>query len=596
MLNLSNVKGLSRFADSNPYEEAAKSANEILNITGYETRTEDVEQLSFEEIVENTNALHQKVMAIQARKVEIDVLIDEYKKIIEQLIPLGNINVDIQDFFNLEFVKFRFGKLPRAGYIKIQTYLSDMDALFIESSSDGEYVWGIYFAPSSRAKMIDSVFSSLYFERIRISDKASGTPGAAIEQINSIIARLIEEKNGIDGEIAQLMSADGSICSTAKYYYSVFEVRKYATHTDESFYIMGWMESGETEELVKRVEKDMYIVAITEEPGIVPQTKPPTLMRNPKIFRPFESFVKMYGLPSYNEIDPTIFLAITYILMFGAMFGDMGHGLVLVLGGLLYGWRRGSDMAKMLITAGISSMFFGYLYGSVFGIESFISHYLIHPMANGGNMNLLLLISVGLGVALIIFVMVLNVINGVKAKDAGRVLFDHNGIAGIVFYISVVCAVMSGFAGVSIMSPAFITLCTKLPIILIFFKEPLTGRLSRKRKHKQGKAGEFVLEKFFEVFEVMLSFVTNTISFVRVGAFALNHAGMMMVVMSFYETLGGAGSVLVFIFGNILVIALEGLIVGIQVLRLEYYELFSRFFTGDGKQFENISQKFSNKN
>ena len=95
----------------------------------------------------------------------------------------------------------------------------------------------------------------------------------------------------------------------------------------------------------------------------------------------------------------------------------------------------------------------------------------------------------------------------------------------------------------------------------------------------------FFVEAFVELFDVVLSYATNTISFVRVGAFALSHAGMMGVVLSLAGVEKGTTNWLIIIFGNILVTGLEGLVVGIQVLRLEYYEMFSRFYKGDGKPF-----------
>ena len=98
------------------------------------------------------------------------------------------------------------------------------------------------------------------------------------------------------------------------------------------------------------------------------------------------------------------------------------------------------------------------------------------------------------------------------------------------------------------------------------------------------------MESFFELFEILLSFVTNTMSFVRVGAFALNHAGMMSVVLLFMHQISGAGSIVVAIFGNLLVMGIEGLIVGIQVLRLGFYEMFSRFYDGDGKAFHSVNE------
>ena len=98
------------------------------------------------------------------------------------------------------------------------------------------------------------------------------------------------------------------------------------------------------------------------------------------------------------------------------------------------------------------------------------------------------------------------------------------------------------------------------------------------------------MEAFFELFEIVLSFVTNTVSFLRVGAFALNHAGMMSVVVMFMTTMNTGASIGIAIFGNLLVIGLEGLIVGIQVLRLGFYEMFSRFYDGGGREFKPTNQ------
>lgn len=139
-------------------------------------------------------------------------------------------------------------------------------------------------------------------------------------------------------------------------------------------------------------------------------------------------------------------------------------------------------------------------------------------------------------------------------------------------------------------APWLIGISIGVPLLMIFVQEPLSLLIEKKKDWMPEKKGMFIVEKFFELFEILLSFITNTMSFIRVGAFALNHVGMMSVVFLLSDMAQG-GSVVVQVLGNLLVIGLEGLIVGIQVLRLEYYEMFSRFFVGDGKEFQNINQK-----
>ena len=134
-----------------------------------------------------------------------------------------------------------------------------------------------------------------------------------------------------------------------------------------------------------------------------------------------------------------------------------------------------------------------------------------------------------------------------------------------------------------------------IPALLMFFREILGCLLMKKPIEKVG-IGDFIASNFFEVFEFGLGFATNTLSFVRVGGFILSHAGMMSVVMFLAEMAGKSGSILVIILGNIFVIGMEGLIVGIQSLRLEFYEVFSRFYDGDGRAFEPVNMKIKNIN
>ena len=139
---------------------------------------------------------------------------------------------------------------------------------------------------------------------------------------------------------------------------------------------------------------------------------------------------------------------------------------------------------------------------------------------------------------------------------------------------------------INIFNPIFIIICIVIPLLLMFLRDPLS-KLCKKRKDikPEGGIGGFITENFFELFEFLLSYVTNTMSFLRVGGFILSHAGMMAVVFTLAHSFNAVGSPIVIIFGNILVMGMEGLIVGIQVLRLEFYEIFSRFFDGDGKPF-----------
>lgn len=145
--------------------------------------------------------------------------------------------------------------------------------------------------------------------------------------------------------------------------------------------------------------------------------------------------------------------------------------------------------------------------------------------------------------------------------------------------------------GIQIMNIFYVLLLIVAPLILIYLGEPLSKLVNREKNWKPEKWGEFLVQSFFELFEALLSYFTNTMSYLRVGTFALVHAGMMLVFFTLAGMVGSEGSVgyiIMVIFGNAFVTVLEATLVTIQVLRLEYYELFSRFYIGDGRAFKPV--------
>ena len=315
-------------------------------------------------------------------------------------------------------------------------------------------------------------------------------------------------------------------------------------------------------------------------------------MENPKLFKPFEMFVGMYGLPAHNEMDPTLFVGLTYSFIFGVMFGDVGQGLLLVIvGALVYHFKK-SPLAGIIATAGVFSTIFGFMFGSVFGFEDVIQPLWLRPIDHMttlpfvGKLNTVFIVSIAFGMGLIVIAMVLHIINAFREHDTQSTWFDPNGVAGLVFYGSVAAVVILFMSGRP--TPAGIVLAVMfgVPLLLILFKEPLTNRLKKKKeKMKEGKVMFFV-EGFFELFEMLLSYFSNTLSFVRIGAFAVSHAAMMEVVLMLAGVESGNTNWVVVVLGNLFVCLMEGLVVGIQVLRLEYYEMFSRFYKGSGRKFE----------
>lgn len=601
-----NAQGFLPFNEANPYDGILKKVNDTLSMVGIKPSSvpKGDHSMPASEIDAYADQVTAMLSTMINKREEFARQLEENNIIISQVERLMNINIPIEDLFNFEHVKIRFGKMPKEPYKKLNQFLSDYyAAFFFKFGEDKDSVYGAYCAPAAIREKIDTLFSSLYFERMRISDKVSGLP-------RDIIKKLGEENAGLEANIAELGKDMDIIIGKEReklytaarsiyHLHGAFGVRKYAAHTSESFYIAGWIPESEAEGYARRLDAEPTITLLFEEPDMAEHLKPPTKLKNNRLIRPFEKFVEMYSLPSYNELDPTLLFALTYSLMFGVMYGDIGHGAVLALVGVIM-QRKKMFLGPILKICGFVAVIFGVFYGSIFGIE--LEYGFMYKPMGQGNIMKTLIAAVAFGTVIIGASMILNMVNGIKQKDMAKVLFDPNGLAGFVFYWAIIIGVLSVFTGNSIMKNWYIVLFVVLPLILIFLKEPLSRLIRRKADWVPKNKGEFIIESFFTMFELVLSYVTNTISFIRVGAFALIHAGMMMVVYSLANVAQhftadlSAGQVMVLVGGNIVVLGLEGLLVAIQVLRLEFYEMFGRYFAGGGKPFLPSVVKMSSDN
>lgn len=518
-----------------------------------------------------------------------------------------SVNVNVEQFFSLEFIKFRFGKIPNEARKPLEVWADELEMVMIPLSEDEDFTWLIYFTPTTASEKVDGIVSSMQFERTRLSSDLSGTPNEALDTLNRTITELQTRLATLSAESAMLKERDAD--KLLHMYYSLVrinrnhEVRQYAACTESSFYICGWVPEEDLPGLATAIQQEESDSFVQEDPSLIRRIKPPTELKNAGIFKLFETLVRMYGLPAYDEIDPTVFVALTYFLMFGIMFGDAGQGLIIIAVGLALFGRKFS-LAGVFVCVGVSSVIFGLIYGSFFGNETLLPSFygrlfggpgagairLISPMEDKMTM---LIGGVVIGVLFMLLAAVLNIINGVREKNVARVLFDRNGAAGTIFYWTVLLtAVFFVLRGSYIIPLAVIAVIVGISFLCVFFKEPLE-RLLEKKEFLPKEKGLFFVQGFFEMIEVLLSMASNTLSFIRVGAFALNHVGLFMAFNILSKMAGRAGGVFVTLFANALIIGLEGLIVGIQCLRLEYYELFSKFFKGDGKTYRPLRRSIT---
>ncbi|MDD5583601.1 MAG: V-type ATPase 116kDa subunit family protein [Candidatus Omnitrophica bacterium] len=368
---------------------------------------------------------------------------------------------------------------------------------------------------------------------------------------------------------------------------SLLEAKKYSCSTERTVVLSGWVPREERRRAMNEIRKIDPLSCVEgkkPEELPIPKDEIPVKLVHQAYLKPFELLINSYGIPRYGSIDPTLFVAISFLIMFGAMFGDLGQGLVLALAAVLLHRSKKETVrqaATLLLYCGTSSSVFGLLYGSVFGFEDLIKAFWIKPMH---NITEVFKLSIFFGVGIISTGILINIVNAFRDKDYMKAIFDKAGlITGVMYWIALGLVSKMFVSQGRIHSTYLIIICICL---LVLFLKPLVEIVFRTKKEKESLFVSF-MESTVDILEVIMGYLANTVSFIRVAAFSLAHAGLFFAIFELSKILknvgGGSVSVTVIILGNIFIILLEGLVVCIQSLRLNYYEFFSKFFMA-GKQ------------
>lgn len=550
-------------------------------------------QLDSDEIIANTDTFIDKY---QQETELIDSLKTELENTNQSLTAYGyldEITVPMKDLFNMKYFSVELGSLLKDNAERFKNiYPSITSVVFHVGNTDsGEEVFLIITENHFKVET-DRVLKALGFKPMKgLNPEYTGTPQEILDNLNKK-KKEVESKLEVEEAQHKVFVQDSAAQADELYNQlsmlaTINIMKGYMAFSDKNFYFSGWIPAKKKDEAKAIVAqfKDMTILF----QGAAAGEKPPTKLKNNWLFRPFEYLVKMYGVPNYHELDPTPFLSLTYMFCFGFMFGDVGQGLVLLLGGLLME-KKGSTLGGILSRIAVSSIIFGFIYGSVFGNENILPALWLRPME---DTNTLLITAIVFGVVMLIVAYIYGMINKVRQHQVEQGYFGKNGISGFILYITILITALGVMNYLPIQSSlitAFVCIIIGLTL-LIYLQAPATNLVDH-RPFGYHVGGEYYVSSFFEVFEMYLSMLSNTLSFIRVGAFALTHAGMFMAFETLAEMAGGgvAGFIIMFI-GNIFIIILEGLIDVIQCLRLEFYELFGKYYEGDGVEFVPVSRE-----
>ena len=521
---------------------------------------------------------------------------------LHQLEPIADANANVGALRNSTYMHSVLGILPAENVSRLETSLSRVPHAFFTLREDPKkpVVW--ILGPRSNADVIDRAVKSAYLNPLTLPEEFEGTPAEITQSLRKAIEASKQKISEFNVALAKLAETHKQ-----ELYSLLWDVHVTRMIADaiarfgqlrHTYVVVGWVPSAVFESLIQRLKqasKEILVEARQIEPA-GHHANVPVSLRNPGALQPFELLVNTYARPRYEEIDPTVLVAVTFPLLYGAMFGDVGHGLVLAA----IGWflSRRSTLGGLLVACGLSGMIFGFIYGSVFGFEEVLPH-LIKPSE---SILEILGIAIATGMVLINVGILLNLYNAIRARDWGRFFFDSNGLAGWILYLSFLVIFIQGVGTLILKTtifPSFVMtiagiLMVITALIAVVFSHPLQHWMETGHFEIEGSKVIFGVQSFFELLEKFISMFSNTLSYVRVGAFAIVHAGFTGAVFIIAKLVGGGaeagfGYWTVVVLGNLFVIGLEGFIVTIQTMRLHYYEFFSKFFQGGGSPYEPLA-------
>ena len=534
-----------------------------------------------------------------------------------QLEPVTGVDIDISALRKSNYLYSVLGQIPSANVERLQTSLARAphEFLVLRSDSQKSVVW--LAGSRNNAEVFERAARSAYLDALVLPEEYQGTPEAVIGSIKQGVA-------DAQKKIAELKAALGRL---GEKHQAQLRELMWETHASRvlsdaivrigqlkhTYVILGWVATQDLDALAPRLKaasREILIEARAISRSGHDQNVPVALSNN-RLLRPFQMLVTTYARPRYGELDPSILLAFTFPLLFGAMFGDLGQGLVLVALGILMDRKiiakAMSSLGLLIAYCGASAAVFGVLYGSFFGFEG--EHFArafgfeFHPVWLSPLHDTLTVLGIAIdaGIVILVLAYLLAIFNKIRSREWAHLLFGHTGLAGFALYFSFL-----GLLGIGVdvlrlpIVPRLAVAIASLPLpfipllivfgVVVMFSEVLMHLMEGVRPvieaHGVGGYFMYLFQSFMNLFEVMISQLSNTLSYVRVGAFAIAHGGISLAIFTLAGEQMNAQFWITVIIGNIVILMLEGLIVGIQTMRLHYYEFLGKFFTGGGLRFE----------
>ncbi|WP_408034249.1 V-type ATP synthase subunit I [Thiorhodovibrio winogradskyi] len=509
--------------------------------------------------------------------------LDEEERVLREqeaaLENFANLNVDLGALKRkTRFLDFYIGLVPRENVSRLEGAVALAGHLLLHFLQRDNHAHVVIIGPSGeREKQLASVLSSAGFQALPIPE---GITDKTPEQLEADFRARHQALEARRGALKQRL-----VDLRTKHCEQLLDARRMlllaeplvtldpSIHGVKSLAVLcGWVPTRAIERLRENLGAHLQLpfALETRRPTAAERPLVPTVPTHNRLLAPFSTLVKQYGIPQYGEIDPTPLFAVTFLLMFGMMFGDVGHGAVIALAAYLARAKL-KNFAAFGMAAGVSSMLFGFVFGSIFGVEHWLPALWMPPLQDPIT---LLKVALVWGIVFIIAACSLGIYNRFAVGNIQGALLAPHGLVNLLFYLGFLTggwnlATRGGFG----LWPGVIVLGSLATLAV------------HQWRHLSGPVGEKMLVVFIETLDTVIVYLSNTLSFLRVSAFSLNHAALAIAIFTLADMLGTFGTIVTLILGNLFILVLEGGIVMIQVMRLQYYEGFSRYFSGDGHEF-----------
>lgn len=576
---------------------------------------------------------------LDAIAIKIQGIRDRQKDIQEQILRLDELRRHLEADGSpavrpapgtTSFLAIQYGSVPATSFPALEKAFSSLPAILAPSGAAGEGRISVLTVMLKRdlARIMAILGRNGWIEAERTHHQAD-TAVTSLRELDTRKTSLKKSLAECTEDYRKLFREKGNELATtwAQLRANELSLRLRSTfaHTQSVSILSGWIpekECAPVEAGIRRVcAGQCHIEWMDDSHAQTEELNPPVSMNNPGILAPFQTLVSNFGIPRYGSVNPAPFVAVAYLCMFGLMFGDAGHGLVLVLAGIVALFRarksgKPETLAWLILYCGGAAIAAGLLFGSIFGRPLlpplwFNYHGVVLGERGSGATVLtgpvrtvynILGITIRFGMIIIGTGFLINWINLFRRRQWLTLIFDKAGLAGgwiygagswTAFYF--VAHNYRSLPPIRVLMPLL-----AIPTILLAFKSPLEFRHKQHQGEtgkKQSPAGlvmEFFMDWFVEILEVYSGYLANTLSFMRVAGLGIAHVSLMAAFASISALLSPQGGLtvpglLVLIAGNVLVISLEGLSAGIQALRLNYYEFFSKFFDNSGRAYNPVS-------